>query len=372
MYASIFNKVTLNNGYQMPQHGTGPNKLHLERDYMEVLQDCIDNGYRSFDSGARYDTEKEIGEMFRSCGIPRNELYITTKVNNLMHGYDNTMRDFENSIKTTGLDYIDLYLIHCPVPMKGEYINTWRAFNKIYESGQVNAIGVSNFTIQHFYDLGEVSDVMPVVNQIEQHPFYVQPNLSAFMKRHKIVPQSYSPLGRGRYADDKRIQYLAAKYQKTIAQIILRWHLQSGYMLVANSSNPERIRQNADIYDFELSDDDMAYMSTLNHLERNWHNPDRFPGSVAHQNVEKVFRDYAAKAISESSADAAQKDKAKQAIEELLASKDVDGTIDIIIYCFRKAAAAYGPNKDIEDQAVENAKLVAEEFAVDALGKTRN
>jgi 2,5-diketo-D-gluconate reductase A len=367
MFGSIFDKVTLNNGYQMPYHGTGPNLMGLDKPFMEVLKCCIKNGYRSFDSAARYGTEHDIGRLFRSCGIPRGELFVTTKVNNIMHGYDKTMRDFKNSYKTLDVDYIDLYLIHCPIPMKGEYVNTWRAFNEIYESGKVKAIGVSNFTIQHFYDLAEVSDIVPAVNQIEQHPFYVQPNLCAFMKKHGIVSQSYSPLGRGKYAYDNRVAYLAKKHNKTIAQIILRWHLQSGFMFVVNSSDPSRIKGNTEIYDFELSPDDMAYMSSLNHLERIWHNPERFQGSVAHKHVEHVFRQVAEQTIVEGNANEAQKDVARNAIKELLSVKDVDGTIDIIIYCFTKAVSAYGPNKNIEDQAVENAKIVAKESAKDAL-----
>jgi diketogulonate reductase-like aldo/keto reductase len=368
MFGSIFDKLTLNNGYQMPRHGTGPTRFRENpKKYREVLDYCIENGYRSFDSGARYGTEKGIGELIRTCGIPRDELFVTTKVNNIMHGYDKTKLDFENSYKTLGLDYIDLYLIHCPVPVKGEYVNTWRAINEIYESGRVKAIGVSNFTIQHFYNLFEVSDIVPAVNQIEQHPFYFQPNLSAFMKKYGIISQSYSPLGRGRYAQDDRVNYLANKHHKTIAQIILRWHIQSGFMLITNSSNPTRIKQNANIYDFELSPDDMAYMSSLNHLERMWHNPERFPGSVAHNHVERMFKEVADQTIEESNTSPTQKGAARQAIEELLSEKDIDGTIDIIIYCFQKAVAAYGPNKNIKDQAVENARIVAKEFVNDLL-----
>ena len=367
MYGSIFDKVSFNNGYEMPRHGTGPSRLRPGVTMAEVLACCVENGYRSFDSGARYGTEGDIGAFIRECGIARGELFVTTKVNNMMQGYDNTMRDFERSIRTLGLDYVDLYLIHCPVPFKGEYVNTWRALTDIYDSGRVKAIGVSNFTVQHFYDLADSSDIVPVVNQIEQHPFYVQPNLLAYMKKHQIVSQSYSPLGQGRFANEKRLDYLAKKHRKTPAQIILRWNLQSGFMFVTNSSNPERIRQNAGIYDFKLDQDDMAYVFSLNHQERIWHIPDRFCGTIAHDNVEKAFGEEAEITIRESGATAAQKENARKAIERLMKQEDVDHTKDIIIYCFAKAAALYGQNVNIESQAIANARKAAREFALDAL-----
>lgn len=386
MTKSIFDKVTLNNGYQMPWYGSGPDLPDIESTmgawnvnqteeevhpgaltFQETLDTLIECGFRSFDSGARYGTEEPIGAYFRSCGIPRGELFITTKVNNLMQGYDRTLQDFEQSMKNVGLDYIDLYLIHCPVPIKGLYVDTWKAMEEIYRSGRVKAIGVSNFTVQHFYDLADVSDIVPVVNQYEQHPFYVQPNLLAYERRHHIIPQSYSPLGQGRFAKDARIQWLADKYGKTVAQIILRWHLQSGFMVVTRSSNKDRIRQNAEIFDFELTPEDMGFMDTLNHGDRVWHNPDRFPGTAAHIHVEEVFRETVKKELEKRDLAAQKTEEVLEALEALLAPADVDGTRDYIIYCFNKAAAVHGRNGDIETQAIGEAKKLAAEFVENCL-----
>lgn len=269
------------------------------------------------------------------------------------------MQDFEHSMKTIGLDYVDMYLIHCPVPIKGLYVDTWKALEEIYKSGRVKAIGVSNFTVQHFYDLADVSDIVPAVNQYEQHPFYVQANLLAYERRHHIVPQSYSPLGQGKFAKDPRIQWLAEKYNKTVAQIILRWHLQTGFMVVTRSSNKERICQNADIFDFELSAEDMGFMAALNHGNRIWHDPDRFPGTAAHIHVEEAFRDAVRMEIEKRGLDSDKAEKINEAMETVLQPSDVDGTRDYIIYCFNKAAAKHGRNGNIEDQAVEEAKELA-------------
>ena len=376
---SIFDKIELNNGYRMPRLGSGPDLPEAEvgawnvsqtddeihpgaLSFQKTLERLIECGYRSFDSGARYGTEEPLGNFFRECGIPREELFLTTKVNNLMQGYDTTMQDFEQSMKNTGLDYIDLYLIHCPVPIKGQYVDTWRAMEEIYKSGRVKAIGVSNFTVQHFYDLADVSDIVPAVNQYEQHPFYVQANLLAYERRHGIIPQSYSPLGQGKFARDARLQWLAEKYHKTIAQIILRWHIQNGFLIVTRSSNYERIAQNADIFDFELTEEEMGYMAALDHGDRIWHNPDRFPGTAAHIHVEEAFREAVNDEIEKRGLADDMAHQVMEAEEILLEPADIDGTKDYIIYCFNRAAAIYGRNAGIEGQAVEEARKAAAEF----------
>lgn len=381
MCKSIFDKIKLNNGYEMPRYGTGPDLPNIEQvvgawnvnqmeeeihpdalTFEETLENLIECGVRSFDSGARYGTEAPIGKFFRSCGLPREELYLTTKVNNRMQGYDKTMQDFEQSMKNTGLEYIDLYLIHCPVPVKGLYVDTWKALEEIYYSGRVKAIGVSNFTVQQLYDLADVSDIVPVVNQYEQHPFYVQANLLAYERRHNIIPQSYSPLGQGRFAKDHRLQWLAEKYGKTVAQIILRWHLQSGFMLVTRSSNQKRIHENANIFDFSLTAEEMGFIAALNHGERVWHNPDRFPGTAAHIHVEEVFRRGVEQELEIRNLSAEKNQEIIEAENMLLLPADVDGTKDYIIYCFYRAAAVYGCNENIEEQAANMAKQLAAEF----------
>lgn len=382
MSNSIFDKIVLNNGYAIPKFYMGPTHPVNDPKFMndgkvdgssnnfvstdgctatfdEVVQSALDAGVRGFDSGARYGTEEDLGRIFRTCGIPREELFITTKVNNKMHGYDNTMIDFENSMKKLGLDYVDVYMIHCPVPVKGLYADTWRAFEEIYKSGRAKVIGVSNFAVQHFYDLAEVSDIVPALNQVEQHPFYVQPNLKAYERKHGIVSMSYSPLGQGKYARDPRLKWVADKYGKSVAQIIIRWHIQKGFIPITRSTNPVRVRQNADVFDFEISAVDMAYIDTLNHGSRVWHDPDRFPGTAAHVHVEEVLRESVDKELESAAISDEKKAEIKENFETLMESADVDGTKDWVIWCFTGSVATYGPNKDIEEQACEMARTLA-------------
>ena len=239
---SIFDKMTLNNGYRMPRYAFGPKggseakndndvkamtgdnstgaSYFLKEDgpsFDEIMYRALEVGFRSFDTGARYGSERDIGRIIRACGIDRKELFVTTKLNNTMHGYENTLKDFEASFNKIGLDYIDLYLIHCPLPMKGEFIPSWKAICELYRQGRIKAIGVSNFGVQHLYDLADNSDIVPAVNQMEQTPFYVRHDLLAYMKRHNIIAESYSGLGGagGRLANDVRLKWLCDKYHKT-------------------------------------------------------------------------------------------------------------------------------------------------------------
>ena len=365
-------KIKLNNGYEIPEiffgpvlprTGTGygaPSDGSQPAEFMELCQAAVDAGFRAFDSASRYGTESKIGEFIRNCGIPREELFFCSKLNNMNHGYESALADIDGSLERSGLDYLDLYLIHCPVPMKGEFVNSWKALEKRYKEGKIKAIGVSNFTVQHFYDLAEVSDVVPAVNQIEQHPFYVQNDLQAYMKHHNIVSMSYSPLGGGKFANDPRLLPIAEKHNKSIVQIILRWHIQMGFIPVTRSSVVSRTMENGNIFDFELDADDMAYIASLNHLTRTWHNPQRFPGTNAHKRVETDF----IRTVDEEIAGLPD-DKKNEILEkenELLASQDVDRTIDYIIYCFNLAVSKYGPNVHIEDQAAEEAIRLAKEF----------
>lgn len=378
---SIKDKAVFNNGYKMPFFAIGPSIEDGSQtvaawdvsgktetidsslpSFNDVFETAIHAGFRSFDSGARYGTEEPLGRLFRNCSIPRSELYLTTKVNNVMQGYDNTMKDFENSLKKTGLDYIDLYLIHCPIPMKGLYLDTWRAMENIYHSGRVKAIGVSNFTVQQLYDLSDISDIVPVLNQREQHPFYVQPNLIAYERRHGILAESYSPLGQGKFAYDPRIQWIADNHHKSIAQVILRWHIQKGFMLVSRSTKLKRIKENADIFDFELDADEMAFMQTLNHGNRIWHDPDRFPGTAAHIHVEEVLRENINMNVDRKNISEKKKEEILQNIDSLLDYEDVDGTRDYVMYCFFRAANRYGRSSLIEEQACDEAVLVAAEI----------
>ncbi len=380
MKKNIFDKVRLNNGYEIPCYyigpahpvwsdkakndgkvdGTGFATVDVSGATIEdVMHTALECGVRGFDTGARYGTEEDIGKFFRTCGLPRKELFVTTKVNNIMQGYDNTMIDFENSMKKLGLDYVDVYMIHCPVPQRGLYVDTWRAFEEIYRSGRAKAIAVSNFNVQHFYDLAEVSDIVPAINQIEQHPFYVQENLKAYEKKHGIVSMSYSPLGQGRFAKDPRLAWMAEKYGKTIAQIILRWHVQKGFIPVTRSSNPKRVKENAEIFDFDIEPADMAFLEALNHHDRVWHMPDRFPGTYAHVHTEDVFRKSVEEELNAPDIPAEKREEIRSTVEQLLTYQDIDGTKDYIIWCFTHAVAVYGPRADIEDCACKMAQLHA-------------
>lgn len=236
---SINDKIRLNNGYEIPCYYIGPShpawsdkaKNDGKVDgsgfatvdvcgatIEDVMRTALECGVRGFDTGARYGTEEDIGRFFRTCGLPREELFVTTKVNNKMQGYDNTMIDFDASMKKLGLDYVDVYMIHCPVPQRGLYVDTWRAFEEIYRSGRAKAIAVSNFNVQHFYDLAEVSDIVPAINQIEQHPFYVQENLKAYEKSMELSLCLTVRLGR---AVSPRIRALSG-LQKNTARVSRR------------------------------------------------------------------------------------------------------------------------------------------------------
>lgn len=376
----INDKITLNNGYQIPCYYIGPlhpawsdkatkdgkvdGSMQSQQDQNgatleDVLYKALECGIRGFDTGARYGTEEDIGRFFRTCGVPRNELFVTTKVNNKMQGYDNTLIDFENSMKKLGLDYVDVYMIHCPVPQKGLYVETWKALEALYRSGRVKAIGVSNFTIQNFYDLADNSDIVPAINQIEQHPFFVQPNLKAYERKHGIVSMSYSPLGQGKFAKDPRLALVADKHGKTIAQVILRWHLQKGFVPITRSSNPIRVAENANIFDFELDASDMAYIETLDHHDRVWHIPDRFPGTAAHVHVEDVFWKAVDREMAAPDVPPEKKDEIRAIITSMMEEKDIDGTKDHVIWCFTHAMTIYGACANIEDRACEIAELHA-------------
>ncbi len=374
MYHSITDKITLNNGYKMPPVSAcgdmeDSDDLELwkqkhpgEVPFQENIEEYLKCGYRSFDTGKRYGTEEVLGKVFRECGIPREELYLTTKVYHDEHGYDRTLKYVDSVLKKTGLDYIDLFLIHCPVTCRGLYAQTYKALAECCESGVIRAVGVSNFTVQHYYELAEISGIVPAVNQREQHPYYVQHNLLAYERKHGIIPQSYSPIGQGKYVNDKRLEWIAQRHEKSIAQVILRWHLQKGFMLVTRTCKKYRMQENADIFDFELSAEEMAFMETLNRGERNWHDPMRFPGSCFYYPVEKTFKEAVEKELESRYPDKALRECIRKRLDECMQYQDVDGTKDAIIFCFARAEAKYGKNPGIPAQAEKEATLLAGEM----------
>jgi 2,5-diketo-D-gluconate reductase A len=268
--------VRLNTGTSMPQLGFGVFQVPNDQTTAAVLA-ALEAGYRSIDTAAMYRNEEGVGKAIAQSGIPRRDLFITTKLNNNAHGTAEARRAFEESLSRLGLDYLDLYLIHWPLPAKDRYVETWRALERIHHEGPARAIGVSNFQIRHLDRLLKETEVVPAVNQIELHPYLTQEPLRAFHARHGIATESWSPLAKGgELLSDPIITSLAEKYGKSPAQIAIRWHLQLGIIVIPKSVTPERIKENIDVFDFELADDDVVSISELNRDERTGPDPDDF------------------------------------------------------------------------------------------------
>jgi diketogulonate reductase-like aldo/keto reductase len=265
--------VTLNNGLKMPQLGLGVWRIPND-EVADNVQAAIASGYRLIDTAAIYRNEEGVGEGVRQCGLPREELFVTSKLWNSDQGYDSAIKAFEASLDRLGLDYLDLYLIHWPQPMYDTYAESWKAMERLYKDGRVKAIGVSNFQPAHLERLAAECEVVPAVNQVELHPLLTQAKVRAYDHKHGIQTESWSPL-RGVIEDvPPIIQQLAAKHHKTPAQVVLRWHIQLGLVVIPRSSKPERIRENRDVFDFELSAADVQAVSALNRDERLGGNPD--------------------------------------------------------------------------------------------------
>jgi 2,5-diketo-D-gluconate reductase A len=267
--------IVLNNGVTIPQVGFGVFQVP-EDDTAAAVGQAIDAGYRSIDTAAAYQNETGVGDALRGTGVPRKELFVTTKLWNSDQGYDSTMRAFDASIAKLGLDYLDLYLIHWPLPQRDRYVDTWRAFEKLYADGRVRAIGVSNFQIAHLRRLFDETSVVPAVNQVELHPALQQPELRAFHAEHGIATEAWSPLARGGALAGPAITGLASKYGKSPAQIVLRWHLELGTIIIPKSVTPSRIRENIDLFDFELAEDDLALIAEEDKAARMGPDPDTF------------------------------------------------------------------------------------------------
>jgi 2,5-diketo-D-gluconate reductase A len=255
-------RIRLNDGTVIPQLGLGVFQVPNEQ-VAEVVRYGFEAGYRSIDTAAGYRNEEGVGEAIASSGLPRDEVFVTTKLANSDHGYDAALRAFEESLNKLKLDYVDLYLIHWPLPAQDKYVDTWRAFEKLQEDGLARSIGVSNFLIPHLQRLFDETDVPPSVNQIEIHPALQQQELRHFCLDNDIVPEAYSPLAQGEVLREPAIQELAAKHRKTAAQVILRWHIQEGNIVIPKSVTPARIRENIEIFDFELSNEDMRVFERL-------------------------------------------------------------------------------------------------------------
>ncbi len=259
---SIDSKVELNNGVEMPYLGLGVYLLSPGYEANEALTYALEVGYRLIDTASFYGNEYDIGKVVRESSIPREQIIVTTKLWNSDHGYDNAIKAYNESLITLGLDYIDLYLIHWPV--EGLRYDSWRALEKLYEEGKCRAIGVSNYTIKHLQELIDQSKTIPAVNQVEFSPFLYQEELLKFCKEHGIQLEAYSPLTRGNKFSNKIVMRLARKHQKTPAQILLRWALEHGVVVIPKSANKKRIWENANIFKFSLDEKDMQLLNNLN------------------------------------------------------------------------------------------------------------
>lgn len=278
MITHLQDTVTLNNGVKMPGFGLGVFKVEEGPELVEAVKAAIKNGYRSIDTAAIYENEEGVGEGIRQglkeTGLSREELFVTSKVWNSDLGYEETLKAYETSLQKLGLDYLDLYLIHWPV--EGKYKDAWRALETLYKKDKVKAIGVSNFQIHHLEDLLQNAEVKPVINQVEYHPRLTQKELRAYCEQQNIQLEAWSPLMQGELLDNDVLSAIAAKHNKSTAQVILRWDVQNGVITIPKSTKEHRIIQNADIFDFELTSDEMQEIDALNQNHRVGPDPDNF------------------------------------------------------------------------------------------------
>lgn len=260
--------ITLNNGLKMPQLGFGVWQVPNE-EATTAVEKAIEVGYRSIDTAKIYENERGVGKAIANSNVPREELFITTKVWNTDQGYENTLQAYEESLEKLGLTYVDLYLIHWPTPEYDQYVETYQALEKLYKDGRVRAIGVCNFNVEHLERIIAECEVVPVVNQVECHPYLQQCELKDFCDQHHIYLEAWSPLMQGgKVLQDPVITKIAEKYQRTPAQVVLRWHLQSNHIVIPKSVTPSRMEQNFAVFDFELTPEDMKAIKALDRYER--------------------------------------------------------------------------------------------------------
>jgi 2,5-diketo-D-gluconate reductase A len=267
--------LTLHDGVEIPQLGFGVFQVPPE-DTRGVVEQALDAGYRHIDTAAAYRNEKGVGQAIAASGLAREDVFVTTKLWNTEQGFETTLAAFDASLGRLGFEYVDLYLIHWPVPSKDRFIDTWRAFERIHGEGRARTIGVSNFRVEELERLEAETEVRPTVNQIELHPRLQQAELRAWHADHDIATEAWSPLAQGDLLEDGTIETIAAHSERTPAQVILRWHLQVGNVVIPKSKTPERIRENFELFDFALSEDDMAAIERLDAGERIGPDPGSF------------------------------------------------------------------------------------------------
>lgn len=274
---------TLQNGVQIPCVGFGTWQTPDGEVGVNSVLCALEAGYRHIDTAQGYDNEESVGEAIRKSGIKREELFLTTKLRNDFHSYEETMREFNNSLEKLGTDYLDLFLIHWPNPMKYRdcwqqaNAETWKAFEELYKAGKIRAIGVSNFWCHHIDELMKTAEIMPMVNQIKLCPGETQDAVTAYCRYKGILLEAYSPMGTGKIFDVPEMKALAEKYGKSVAQICIRWSLQNGWLPLPKSVTPERIRQNAEVFDFDLDEADVQLIRDLRGCVGYSRNPDETP-----------------------------------------------------------------------------------------------
>jgi 2,5-diketo-D-gluconate reductase A len=269
--------IMLNNGNRIPQFGFGVFLIEPD-ETIEAVTTALQAGYRHIDTAEMYGNERQVGEAIAKSGTDRGEVFVTSKLSNACHRPDDARRAFDGTLEALGSDYVDLFLIHWPLPTRydGDYVSTWRVLEEFYRDGRARSIGVSNFQPHHLRRLHGESEVPPAVNQIEVHPYFTQDGVRAFCGEHQIAVEAWSPLARGRVLGDPTINEIARRNGRTPAQVVLRWQVERGDIVFPKSVTPERIRENIGIFDFELSGEDVEAISALNRDERIGPDPDAF------------------------------------------------------------------------------------------------
>ena len=271
--------IELNDGHEIPQLGFGVFQIH-PRDTVEAVTEALRIGYRHIDTAEMYGNEREVGEAVRDSALERGEVYVTSKLNNSFHRPDDARRAFERTLSELGFDYVDLFLIHWPLPTlyDGDFVSTWTTLEEFKGDGRARSIGVSNFQVEHLERLADQTGTVPAVNQIELHPYFQNEEVRSYDEEHGIATEAWSPIAQGECLDDPALEEIAGRLDRTPAQVVLRWHIQRGNVVFPKSSTPERIRENFEIFDFELEPGDVEAVDGLDKHEggRIGPHPDRF------------------------------------------------------------------------------------------------
>ncbi|WP_327238256.1 aldo/keto reductase [Streptomyces sp. NBC_01317] len=269
---------TLNNGVTIPQLGFGVFQIPPQQTREATLL-ALETGYRHIDTAEAYGNEKEVGQAIRDSGIDRSEIFVTSKLNDRAHAPEDALRAFDRTLEVLGTGPLDLFLIHWPMPSVGDFVETWHAMEEMYHGGQVRAVGVSNFQPHHLRRLLQSSVIVPAVNQIEIHPYLTQDDVRAFNADHDIATEAWSPIAQGKVLDDPTLTSVAERLGRTPAQVTLRWHIQRGDIVFPKSVTRARVEENFRLFDFTLTEGDMAEISALNRDERTGFDPDRYPNN---------------------------------------------------------------------------------------------